>query len=33
MTMPNEAGTAPQTLIEQALAAAKAGGECVVIAD
>jgi predicted Zn-dependent protease len=31
--MPNEAGTAPQTLIEQALAAAKAGGECVVIAD
>jgi predicted Zn-dependent protease len=33
MTMPNEAGTSPQTLIEQALAAAKAGGECVVIAD
>jgi predicted Zn-dependent protease len=33
MTMPNEAGTAPQVLIEQALAAAKAGGECVVIAD
>jgi predicted Zn-dependent protease len=33
MSMPNEAGTAPQTLIEQALAAAKAGGECVVIAD
>jgi predicted Zn-dependent protease len=33
MTMLNEAGTAPQTLIEQAIAAAKAGGECVVIAD
>ena len=35
--MPNEAmpgaATAPQTLVEQALAAAKAGGECVVIAD
>jgi predicted Zn-dependent protease len=31
--MPNEAETAPQTLIEQALAAARAGGECVVIAD
>jgi predicted Zn-dependent protease len=29
---PKSAGT-PQTLIEQALAAAKAGGECVVIAD
>ena len=33
MNMPNEAGTAPQTLVEQALAASKAGGECVVIAD
>src|SRR3984885_13384393 len=32
MTMPDEAGTSPQTLIEQALAAAKAGGEPVVIA-
>jgi predicted Zn-dependent protease len=31
--MPNEGGTSPQTLIEQALAAAKAGGDCVVIAD
>ena len=31
--MPNEDGTSPQTLIEQALAVAKAGGECVVIAD
>src|SRR5580698_1696587 len=33
MTMPNEAGTAPQTLIERALAAARPGGETVVIAD
>ena len=33
MSMPNEAGTAPQVLVEQALAAAKAGGECVAIAD
>src|SRR3984885_9496348 len=32
--MTNEAGTAPQALVEQALAvAARAGGECVVIAD
>jgi predicted Zn-dependent protease len=33
MSMPNEAGTAPQVLVERALAAAKAGGECVAIAD
>src|SRR6202046_4197813 len=32
--MSNEAGTAPQALVEQALTvAARAGGECVVIAD
>jgi predicted Zn-dependent protease len=31
--MANEAGISPQTLIEQALAAAKTGGETVVIAD
>jgi predicted Zn-dependent protease len=31
--MANGAGAPPQALIEQALAAAKSGGECVVIAD